>query len=162
MRNLSISFRIVSAPLRPRTVSVIPSTASPFSIRSYHNHSRKTVLPLSRQNLLKAGSATAILGSFFSTSSKSQSDRMSYPDKRSEEEWRAVLSPGISITIPSHPISSPAMFPNLEYETNSALKQNNSASSAKKALNDPTPANTTPTTQHKESTPALAAARRYT
>lgn len=108
MRNLSISFRIVSAPLRPRTASVISSTASPFSIRSHH-HYTKPFLPISKQKLLKAGPITAILGSFFSTSSKAESDKMSYPDKRSEEEWRAVLSPGIftpSHPIPSHPIIS--------------------------------------------------------
>ncbi len=36
----------------------------------------------------------SFLGALFGSSASKSSDNMSYPDKRSNEEWRAVLNKG--------------------------------------------------------------------
>ncbi|EAW06599.1 peptide-methionine (R)-S-oxide reductase [Aspergillus clavatus NRRL 1] len=49
--------------------------------------------PISRTTALKAAPAIPFLGSLFGSTAKAENSNMSYPDQRSEEEWRAVLSP---------------------------------------------------------------------
>jgi peptide-methionine (R)-S-oxide reductase len=41
---------------------------------------------------LKAAPAIPFFGAFFS--SNSNTEAMSYPDQRSDDQWRAVLNPG--------------------------------------------------------------------
>ncbi|EAL88637.2 Peptide methionine sulfoxide reductase B3 [Aspergillus fumigatus] len=49
--------------------------------------------PVSRATALKAAPTIPFLSSFFSSSAKAEESNMSYPEQRSEAEWRAVLSP---------------------------------------------------------------------
>lgn len=51
---------------------------------------------LLRQQQLKSMPTIPFLSSLFGSSSSSSND-MSYPDKRSDDEWRAVLTPGMLI-----------------------------------------------------------------
>ncbi|KAL2431762.1 Peptide methionine sulfoxide reductase B5 [Exophiala dermatitidis] len=45
-----------------------------------------------RAIILKSMPSIPFLGSFFGTSTRTQGDKMSYPDSRSDDEWRAVLN----------------------------------------------------------------------
>ncbi|GFF48411.1 hypothetical protein CNMCM6936_000637 [Aspergillus lentulus] len=49
--------------------------------------------PISRATALKAAPTIPFLSSFFGSSAKAEESNMSYPEQRSEAEWRAVLSP---------------------------------------------------------------------
>ncbi|PLB55468.1 peptide methionine sulfoxide reductase B3 [Aspergillus steynii IBT 23096] len=73
-QTLYSSLRLFAIPLRSR---VIPraATAPP---------------PRPRATILKAAPTIPFLSSFFSSSPR---DNMSYPDQRSDDAWRAVLSP---------------------------------------------------------------------
>lgn len=82
MRFLPTPLRLFSASFKPRAASI------------YRHSFTKPRLPISSKSLLKAAPTIPILGSFFSTSAKAESPKMSYPDQRNEAEWRAVLSPG--------------------------------------------------------------------
>lgn len=84
LQNLTTALRTFSIPLRRR----------PALLR----FAGKQPLPVSRSTVLKAAPTIPFFGSFFSSSAKAESsDNMSYPDKRGEDEWRAVLSPGLSL-----------------------------------------------------------------
>lgn len=113
------------------------------------------------------------ISSFFNSS---PAEKMSYPDQRSEEEWRMVLNKGKNLykrisqkpaflnpilprNIPLPPLTNDPTrltYNPTTQKTNQA-PQNNSASSAKKAPNPPALANTTSTTRTRASTPAPAA-----
>ena len=55
----------------------------------------KLPFPVSGANVLKAAPTIPFFSSFFSSSASAESNEsMSYPDQRSEDQWRAVLSPG--------------------------------------------------------------------
>lgn len=106
------------------------------------------------------------LSSFFS--STPASNDMSYPDQRTEADWRAVLTPGKLSLSSLHRPSSLAHFP-LPHITllspvplTAHTPQNNSASSAKRAPRPPEPAPTTSTTPPPAPTPAPAAPLRCT
>lgn len=83
LQRLTTALRTFSIPLRPQI------TASPS------RYFGKLPLPVSGATVLKAAPTIPIIGSLFSSSAKAESsDNMSYPDQRSDDEWRAVLSPG--------------------------------------------------------------------
>lgn len=66
--------------------------------RRFHGGTKRAQLPPpAPRKLLMSASFFSFLGSLFSSSSTASADsKMSYPDQRSDEEWRAVLSPGLS------------------------------------------------------------------
>lgn len=75
-------------------------TRTAAAARSLQNHRRlHTLCKRSRLHttatVLKSASFISFLGSLFSSSARAEEDNMSYPDKRTEDEWRAVLSPGM-------------------------------------------------------------------
>lgn len=83
LHRLTIALRTFSIPLRPQT------TASPS------RYFGRLPLPVSGATVLKAAPTIPFIGSLFNSSAKAESsDDMSYPDQRSDDEWRAVLSPG--------------------------------------------------------------------
>lgn len=74
------------------------SSSSSYYFYFYYYPRLRLPLPISGARVLKAGPTIPFLGSLFSTSAKSEmsdGDSISYPDQRSEGEWRAVLSPGL-------------------------------------------------------------------
>lgn len=75
-QTLLSSLRNFAIPLRSRVISRT-ATAPP--------------LPRPGATVLRAAPTIPFLGSFFSSS---PSHKMSYPDQRSDDAWRAVLSPG--------------------------------------------------------------------
>ncbi|KAF9889396.1 hypothetical protein FE257_007297 [Aspergillus nanangensis] len=79
--------RILSQPLN-RPAFAITTAASSQSFR-------RPPPRVSSTTVLQAASSISFLSSFFGSSAKAQStdDSMSYPDKRNDDEWRAVLSP---------------------------------------------------------------------
>lgn len=94
LQRLTTALRTFSIPLRPQTV------ASPS------RYFGRLPLPLSGATVLKAAPTIPFIGSLFSSSAKAESsDDMSYPDQRSDDEWRAVLSPGSPS--PANPIEGP-------------------------------------------------------
>ncbi|KAA8644355.1 peptide-methionine (R)-S-oxide reductase [Aspergillus tanneri] len=74
IRGLSFAPRIFLIPLRSRMISRVTTTS----------------LRIPGSATFKAAPTTPFLSSLFSSSS---SDKMSYPDQRSDDAWRAVLSP---------------------------------------------------------------------
>ncbi|BCR92665.1 peptide-methionine (R)-S-oxide reductase [Aspergillus chevalieri] len=81
-QRLTAALRTFSIPLRSQT------TASPS------HYFGKLPLPVSGATVLKAAPTVPFIGSLFSSSARAESsDNMSYPDQRSDDEWRAVLSP---------------------------------------------------------------------
>lgn len=73
--------------------------------RRFHGGTKRAQLaPPAPRKLLMSASFFSFLGSLFSSSSTASADsKMSYPDQRSNEEWQAVLSPGLSPSI--HPLT---------------------------------------------------------
>jgi len=104
-----------------------------------HSTPYKVLQPFTRGTILKSMPTIPFLSSFFSTSSPS---KMSYPLQKSDDEWQAVLSKGMSLPL------NPA-------EPQANTLKNNSASSASKEPKPPSPANTTSTCPQPASTPAL-------
>jgi len=72
-------------------ISTILFTVS--SLTRARAQSRFAPALLTRNSPLRAGMPIPFLSSLFGTSSSS-SDKMSYPDKRTNDEWRAVLNKG--------------------------------------------------------------------
>lgn len=58
------------------------------SAQAQHAHN------LLRQHQLKSMPTIPFLGSLFGSSSSSSSSKMSFPDQRTDDEWRAVLTKG--------------------------------------------------------------------
>lgn len=92
LQRLTTALRTFSIPLRLQTTA---------SLSRYFGG---LPLPVSGATVLKAAPTIPFIGSLFSSSAKAESsDDMSYPDQRSDDEWRAVLSPGSPLpSLPSH------------------------------------------------------------
>ncbi|RAK73119.1 peptide-methionine (R)-S-oxide reductase [Aspergillus fijiensis CBS 313.89] len=81
-QRLAIFLRTFNLPLRSHPP---PSSSSSFRLFPF---------PIPSPRTLQAAPAIPFISSFFTTSSKSEnSGSMSYPDQRSDDAWRAVLSP---------------------------------------------------------------------
>lgn len=84
---------ILKASLRNRALVQPPVFIRPQSI-----YTRKTPRLTTGAKALRAAPSIPFFGAFFSSSSKGEeSGNMSYPDQRSEDQWKAVLSPGTYI-----------------------------------------------------------------
>lgn len=98
-RTSSVGYRnqAVSAGHRPTTLlrTVIPHhTAQSAHIhRQLHTSAKRTRLP-TVSTTVKSASLISFLGSLFSSTARAENN-MSYPDDRNDEDWRAVLSPGM-------------------------------------------------------------------
>lgn len=99
---------------------------------------------------LRSMSGIPFLGALFGSSSSSKSN-MSYPDKRSDDEWRAVLNKGPYL-----------IAPNPAHDGLLTVRQSSSAFFAKRAPRPPAPATLTSTTPRRASTHARAARLRST
>jgi peptide-methionine (R)-S-oxide reductase len=86
----SQAIRIFKAPLRQRAL------AQPtFFPRSHSTFAGKNSRSTPGTKVLRAAPTLPFLGAFFSSSKAEEpSGSMSYPDQRSEDQWRAVLNPG--------------------------------------------------------------------
>lgn len=62
--------------------------------RRFHAGARRPQLPPPIKKVLMSASFFSFLGSLFSSSASAE-ENMTYPDQRTDEEWRAVLSPGM-------------------------------------------------------------------
>lgn len=83
--------RIPSFPTLIRTFYTISNaTTSRFFARS--PASQKALAPFTRGTVLQSMPTLPFLGSLFSSSAK---DMTEYPVRKSDDEWRAVLNPGI-------------------------------------------------------------------
>lgn len=80
--------RIPSLPVLVRTINRLSSS----STRIPQNY--KALKPLTTGTVLKSMPAIPFLSSFFGTTSSSP--KMSYPVQKTDDEWRAVLSKGMS------------------------------------------------------------------
>lgn len=101
--------------MRPTVVrAVTPLThrvlAPPIlPIRFYSSSSRTSSRLTPGAKALRAAPTIPFFGALFSSKSNSEepSGAMSYPDQRSEDQWRAVLSPGLlSLDRIPHPSST--------------------------------------------------------
>ena len=88
----SAALRTVTKPLKSHPASAITKPAHPRLTPT-----RSSPYPITRTTLLKAAPTIPFMGSSFSSSATQQ--KMSYPDHRSDDEWRAVLNPGSSCFI---------------------------------------------------------------
>lgn len=98
-------FQGIQAALRTFTTAVRSVPARRLRAAVSFPSFGRIPLPLSGATVLKAAPAIPLLSSFFgSRTAHAESneedkdkgkDNMSYPGKRSEEEWRAVLTPGM-------------------------------------------------------------------
>jgi hypothetical protein len=111
-------------------------TLSNYSAR--HSTQYKALQPFTRATIYKSMPTIPFLSSFFGTST---SNKMSYPLQKSDDEWQAVLSKGMS----PRPFS-----PQKQANTT----KSNSAFSARKEPKRRLPVNTTSTCPQKASTPA--------
>lgn len=131
-----------------RTIYTLSNTATlrfQQPLRGSPIHHRLTVL-----KSMPAG-PLSFLGAFFGTSTPA-SAKMSYPDARSNDEWRAVLNKG-KLKAATRVIGGECGY----FRTVANIlfsHQNNSASSEKKAPKHPSQANTTSTCPTQASTPA--------
>lgn len=87
-----------ATPLRHR---ILAQPTLPF--RLYTTSSRPNPRLTPGAKALRAAPTIPFLGALFSSKANSEesSANMSYPDQRSEDQWRAVLSPGSSSLDPS-------------------------------------------------------------
>ncbi|CRG84079.1 hypothetical protein PISL3812_01416 [Talaromyces islandicus] len=99
-RRLFLAFSLSTRAYKPR-----PRLSNSSSLCNYHNRNhlhtslKRARLPSSAT--VKSASWMSFLGSLFGSSARaednsnnnSKTPKMSYPDQRSDEEWRAVLSP---------------------------------------------------------------------
>ncbi|KAJ5089897.1 hypothetical protein N7532_008581 [Penicillium argentinense] len=83
------TFQILKSPLRQLALS---QTSTP--IRTHSTHTRTAFGVNTRGKALRATPTIPFQGAFFGSISKqTDANNMSYPDKRSEDQWRAVLNP---------------------------------------------------------------------
>lgn len=80
-------------PLRNR---VLVQSTLPFRLYSSSFRTSSRLTPGAKA--IRAAPTIPFFGALFSSTSNSEesSGAMSYPDQRSEDQWRAVLSPGLS------------------------------------------------------------------
>jgi peptide-methionine (R)-S-oxide reductase len=78
------------------------------STRYLQTRTTNALTPTSTTTILKSMPTIPFLSSFFGTSSASS--KMSYPDNRSDDEWRAVLNKGMP-HLPQSPHQHTNMFP---------------------------------------------------
>lgn len=104
--------RIPSFPHILRTLYALSNYTLPAPQRA------RALQPFARGTILKSMPTIPFLGSLFSSSSSSASDKnMSYPMQKSDDEWRAVLSKGYQSgpyplsNLPSLPLPSPIPSP---------------------------------------------------
>jgi hypothetical protein len=89
-----LQFRNTISPMKFPTFPTIIRTLYSFSNFSTSATTRhKALQPLTRGTVLKSMPTIPFLSSFFSTSNSS---KMSYPLQKSDDEWQAVLSKGMS------------------------------------------------------------------
>ena len=89
--------RVPSIPAIIRTLY----TLSNATARSFPQQPRGQAIPLiHRATVLKSMPSIPFLSSLFGTFTPT-SDKMSYPDQRSNDEWRAVLNKGTDPNAPS-------------------------------------------------------------
>lgn len=92
IQRFSTALRTFTSSFRYRPTPLITKAAS--------QHPSKPSFPISKSTALKAAPGILpFLSSFFTSTAKPETEnnsKMSYPDQRSTEEWRAVLSPGSS------------------------------------------------------------------
>lgn len=80
------------------------STISARSIASSRSVLRHLPLPpppppsVTSRTVLRSMPSIPFLGSLFSSSATTKKENMSFPDQRSDSEWRAVLNPGMYLT----------------------------------------------------------------
>lgn len=92
---------LFSPPYHPlRTIATgiqqRPALLSIDRTRRFHAGARRPQLSPPTKKILMSASFFSFLGSLFSSSASAE-DNMTYPDQRTDEEWRAVLSPGMLI-----------------------------------------------------------------
>ncbi|RAQ48250.1 peptide methionine sulfoxide reductase B3 [Aspergillus flavus] len=89
IQRFSTALRTFTSSFRYRPTPLITKAAS--------QHPSKPSFPISKSTALKAAPGILpFLSSFFTSTAKPEienNSKMSYPDQRSTEEWRAVLSP---------------------------------------------------------------------
>lgn len=81
--------------LSPRALPVIkPATFAP--LRPLSSSAPKALRSIFGSKLLKAAPTIPFFSAFFSSNAKAEepSESMSYPDQRSDDQWRTVLNPG--------------------------------------------------------------------
>lgn len=83
-------FRSLQAPTRQLGLTQPISSARTYSI-----FSKRALGSTTRVKALRAAPTFSILGALFGSSSNStdKTEKMSFPDNRSEEQWRTVLNP---------------------------------------------------------------------
>jgi peptide-methionine (R)-S-oxide reductase len=81
--------------MRPPSFATLVRTFYAFTNATARLHTpQKVISPLIRATTIKSMPTIPFFGSLFSSSSSS--NNMSYPDQRSDQEWRAVLNKGMS------------------------------------------------------------------
>lgn len=146
---------ILSTPvyMRFQSFSTIFRTFCTFTNATSHvvRPTQPSISPFLRGTVLRSMPTIPFLGSLFSSSS---AGKMSYPLKKSEDEWSAVLNKGNKYLL-----SNPYLGPDADQ---SPFNQNNSVFFAKRAPKPRTPAPTTNTCRRAASTRALPAPLRST
>ncbi|KAJ5525580.1 hypothetical protein N7494_012230 [Penicillium frequentans] len=80
--------RIIKTSLRHRAL------VQPATLLRPHSTSARNTRPTVGSKVLRAAPTIPFFGAFFSSNKPDESkENMSYPDQRSEAEWRAVLNP---------------------------------------------------------------------
>ncbi|CAG7920071.1 unnamed protein product [Penicillium olsonii] len=84
-------YRSLISPLRPQVTPLrLASTLSSRPLSSSAKHPRSKAVP----KTIRAVSTIPFIGAFFSSNRNTDSSAtMSYPDQRSDDQWRAVLNP---------------------------------------------------------------------
>jgi hypothetical protein len=90
-----ILMRFSSFPNLVRTFYSIANATAHFRTHQVP----RTIQPLYRPFILRSMPSIPLLGSLFSSSTPA-SAKMSYPDQRSDDEWRAVLNKGKLFPVP--------------------------------------------------------------
>ena len=99
--------RIIKTSLRHRAL------VQPATLLRPHSTSARNTRPTVGSKVLRAAPTIPFFGAFFSSNKPDDSkENMSYPDQRSEAEWRAVLNPGACLA-PQHQAIREAIHANV-------------------------------------------------